>query len=62
MEQSGEASRWTPVIQLMLMIHWICAQHVPLIYSMQVNFVIFHLKLQLEKKLKQPKHVKIIPW
>ena len=31
----------SPIIQLVLMIHWISAQHVQLIYSIQVNFVMF---------------------
>ena len=51
----------TPVIQLVLMIHWISAQHVPLIYSMQVNFVMFSFKTAIWKKMKWPKRVKITP-
>ena len=52
-------SNKAPVIQLVLMIHWTSAQHVKLIYSMQVNFVTFSFKTAIWKKLKLPKHVKI---
>ena len=50
-----------PVIQLELMIHWISAQHVPLIYSMQVNYFMFSFKTPIWMKLKWPKRVKITP-
>ena len=40
------------VFQLVLMIHWLKAQHVPLIYSRQVNLVMFYSKLQFKKKMK----------
>ena len=50
-----------PVFQSVLMIQWLKAQHLPLIYSRQVNFVMFSFKTEIWKKLKWPKHVKVIP-
>ena len=58
---TGDIIHIPPVIQLVLMIHWISAQHVPLIYSMQVNFVMFSFKTAIWIKLKWPKRVKITP-
>ena len=51
-----------PVIQLVLMTHWISAQHVPLIYSMQVNFVMFSFKTAIWKKTEMTKTCKYYPW
>ena len=49
------------VLQLVLMIQSLKAQHVPLIYSRQVNFVMFSFKTAIWKKLKWPKRVNITP-
>ena len=51
-----------PVIQLVLMIDWISAQHEPLIYCMQVNFVMFSFKTVLGKKTEMTNTCKNFPW
>ena len=50
LKTAGQGCCFSPVIQLVLMVHWISAQHVPLIYSMQVDFVKFSFKTASEKK------------
>ena len=49
----------SPVFQLVVMIQPLKVYHAPLIYSRQVNFVMFSFKLWFEKNWNDKKHVNI---